>query len=520
MISSNGEIMRITFLCFDAVILFLLLPASDVSGQESFFVRIAQIDASSPREIGVYASVVDDSGNLITSLKQESFSGEINGKTAPLKSLRIFGETGQGIALVIAIDASGTMSGRPLDGAKKAAKLLVAKMREQDYAALISFADDVKVHCGYTTDKVRLNNAIEDIAARGSKTTLFLALSKILELSVPSVENFPHRRGAVFVSDGKDEGSGITIDDILERIETSGVSFYTAGYSKINRSYLDNLKRISFVSGGDYFDAPKEEELSTVFSSIMDRLMKSYVLTADGAGIIMEPGQYGMSLSVKHNNKIANSNKKFTVSGSAFPTQPEAVKTESESSFAESERESAIDGKEAARTGISIWIAAGAAALLVLIAVAIVVFRKRKASPVVVNEIQSIAGKEADFDTGGTSVKQPPRIKRETEFEHVEAETSEIIYRLVVKMGFEAGKVYPVRKKVVFIGRGSGNDIRLDDDLISEQHAKISLYEGKLILFDLGSTNGTSVNGRRIRETPLAENDVITIGRTDLKFLC
>ncbi len=69
------------------------------------------------------------------------------------------------------------------------------------------------------------------------------------------------------------------------------------------------------------------------------------------------------------------------------------------------------------------------------------------------------------------------------------------------------------------IGRESKCDIVIHDINVSRSHAEIRLDEtGAWLLSDLGSTNGTFVNGRQIKSMPLRDADRITVGTTDLEF--
>ena len=82
-----------------------------------------------------------------------------------------------------------------------------------------------------------------------------------------------------------------------------------------------------------------------------------------------------------------------------------------------------------------------------------------------------------------------------------------------VKNGNRRGRYYPIRNGIV-IGRKEGGLI-LDDLTVSGTHAKITLEGNKYTIWDFGSANGTLVNGKRIREaTVIDENDEIKIGDT------
>ena len=66
------------------------------------------------------------------------------------------------------------------------------------------------------------------------------------------------------------------------------------------------------------------------------------------------------------------------------------------------------------------------------------------------------------------------------------------------------------------IGRASECEVALKDPRVSRQHARVHARDGHLVLTDLGSTNGTRVNGQRIREVVLGDGDRILVGETEL----
>jgi FHA domain-containing protein len=68
----------------------------------------------------------------------------------------------------------------------------------------------------------------------------------------------------------------------------------------------------------------------------------------------------------------------------------------------------------------------------------------------------------------------------------------------------------------VTIGRDPDNDLVLDDRRVSRRHAEIRLRLGRYTLYDLQSTNGTFVNGRRVAEVALSDGDRVTIGGTEV----
>jgi hypothetical protein len=88
---------------------------------------------------------------------------------------------------------------------------------------------------------------------------------------------------------------------------------------------------------------------------------------------------------------------------------------------------------------------------------------------------------------------------------------------LVVRQGARAGTVFPLSTDSVVLGREEGVDISLRDPEVSRQHARVSWQAGTYVLEDLGSTNGTFLNGMQITgQRPLRPGDSIGLGQTIL----
>lgn len=90
---------------------------------------------------------------------------------------------------------------------------------------------------------------------------------------------------------------------------------------------------------------------------------------------------------------------------------------------------------------------------------------------------------------------------------------------LLVKQGELKGERLVVRTPVASIGRAEYNDVRLPDVSVSASHAKLQLREGVWVLTDLGSTNGTFVDGVEVDdETPLSPGCTVRVGEVGMLF--
>ena len=90
---------------------------------------------------------------------------------------------------------------------------------------------------------------------------------------------------------------------------------------------------------------------------------------------------------------------------------------------------------------------------------------------------------------------------------------------LIVLAGTDVGKMFKLLEGETVVGRSHRSDIRLDDDSISRMHVKLTLDGTSVSIEDLGSSNGTLVNGERIHTVRLRDGDKIRLGETTiLKF--
>ncbi|GAA1448621.1 MULTISPECIES: DUF3662 and FHA domain-containing protein [Actinomycetes] len=80
------------------------------------------------------------------------------------------------------------------------------------------------------------------------------------------------------------------------------------------------------------------------------------------------------------------------------------------------------------------------------------------------------------------------------------------------------GKRYPLSRSTTVIGRGSDADITVDDTGISRKHVQIIWDGQRAQVQDLGSTNGSQLNGQPVRKAILEPESVISIGRTRIVF--
>lgn len=92
-------------------------------------------------------------------------------------------------------------------------------------------------------------------------------------------------------------------------------------------------------------------------------------------------------------------------------------------------------------------------------------------------------------------------------------------YSLAVILGANSGQIYQLSRPRVILGRGAGCDIQLPDSEVSRRHAMLEIRGEEATVTDLGSTNGTYVEGVRVESTTIASHQEFSLGTTTLMFI-
>jgi pSer/pThr/pTyr-binding forkhead associated (FHA) protein len=90
----------------------------------------------------------------------------------------------------------------------------------------------------------------------------------------------------------------------------------------------------------------------------------------------------------------------------------------------------------------------------------------------------------------------------------------------VARIELPGGEHYSLDEGGIRIGRTASNEVVIPDDpKVSRSHAEIRLHDGQWTVLDLGSRNGTKVNGRTVESHPLRDGDRIRLGSTSVLFV-
>lgn len=192
---------------------------------------------------------------------------------------------------ILVIDASKSMAGTPFDDSRRAAVRFIESKRPQDEVAVIAIRDTkdgYEVVSHFERDEKALVRRIADIRADGMKTRLYDAIGAALQMCAMSSQgsvqggSYVVSCSVVAMSDGKDEGSSLTREELMARISNLQIPIpiYSLAYSKLDRSFFRNLEALSKNSFGIYYLVGETTaQMQRIVEAIQNILQSDYVVT-------------------------------------------------------------------------------------------------------------------------------------------------------------------------------------------------------------------------------------------------
>ncbi len=461
-------------------------------------------------------------------------------------SIRTFEQTSYGITAILALDASGSMKGEPLNAIHASITKFVNQARPQDKVAVLSFADQTQVDISFGASQTLVND-LQNVKARGKFTRLYDGLIGALALFTNSQ---PKRRQLLVISGGHDEGSNHTITEAILRAKSLGVVIDSIGLTKDRGQYLGSLQQLSFETGGTYIRAQSAQQLEALIGQGIKATRSTPVaafklenVTADdkllSAQLRWQPGNLSATAFIQTpKGAIAPklipsfSNLWIWCLGGCFvigvillalswrgsgpqPAPPSTAVANFSASAPRPESMTAAPQRPVAFSPIADAQTPADA------------YRKPAIrTPTLVEgalRTYETPVTETPFISKFPRPQQPTQMENETlrgntEFAaYFNVSASGPFARLLVKNGGLAGQTIPVTAADFTLGAVQGNNLLLPGDTtISGQHARLHWENSMLHIEDNNSTNGTYLN--RLRLSPgrhlLKPGDEIGMGQT------
>jgi Ca-activated chloride channel family protein len=276
---ASNRIPRIGLLLFMAFSLAFTAWQPALAQEQALQARITQVDASQFPQVTVYVSVTDANGKPV-GVDPSLIHLEEAGQVVQAGQVSGVGAVGP-LTTMLVMDVSGSMNnGGKLAAAKQAARAYVVQMRPGDQAGLISFNTSIQVVQAVTSDRNALYTAIDSLTAQND-TAMYDALMKAIQVLKP----IPGRKAIIALTDGLDNSSTSTNQDVLDAAGQVGLSISTIGlgdpaagksFFGVNEASLQTLAK---QAGGASAFTADNSALQNIFQSYGRGLQSEYAIT-------------------------------------------------------------------------------------------------------------------------------------------------------------------------------------------------------------------------------------------------
>jgi len=235
----------------------------------------------------VPVTVRNNAGRTVTGVARGRFHLRVDGFDVPIRDLDL--ESDLPISLGFILDTSGSMMGRKMSGSQQLITAFLLHRRQDDQLALWTFGDDrVLERFPFGMGWYLLPRVLETLKP-WSTTALYDVVLRIPEMLEKAQH---HRRAAILLTDGVDNASEITANEVTEvaqRLDTPvyvlGVEPPTAVEGADGPSYEEVLTVIADASGGHYRRIPQAEQMPRVVDDMLHELSSRYILTFTTSGV-------------------------------------------------------------------------------------------------------------------------------------------------------------------------------------------------------------------------------------------
>jgi VWFA-related protein len=221
--------------------------------------------------VQVTVTVSDGRGRFVRGIPQGAFHVFEDGHQ---QAISHFANEDVPLELVAAIDISGSMA-PAMPKLKGAVKQFLGDVPGQDQVTLLGFNDNVFTLTRKTTDPAERMKAVDRLAPWGST-----ALYDVLLRGVEMLGRQTGRKALVVFTDGEDQGSHATINDVERRLQSSDVTLYMIGQGRgVTMEPLRRImERLSTPTGGRALFTDSIDELHDAFAELLDELSNQYLL--------------------------------------------------------------------------------------------------------------------------------------------------------------------------------------------------------------------------------------------------
>lgn len=296
-----------------------IAPFRSAAAQAPINFRIDQSDSSKFPQVQLDLTARDANGVPLRDLSVANFSVTEDKTQTPLslEKLETVVNPDIPLSIILVLDTSGSMKGKPLADMQSAATRFVDRLGAQDRIALLTFHDIVNLdepfpqldaarEVDFTSDKQAIYPVIDGLTANGS-TPLYDAVYKAVRIAAKQPAG---NRAVLLMTDGRDEGVGgagrgskiANAEDAIAEANRANIPIFVIGLGNaIDRQYLT---RLSLRTGSTFQETPDSAQLAQLFQNAQDLLKQQYRLTYRSA-VQPDGKMHNVRVTLKAQDRIA-----------------------------------------------------------------------------------------------------------------------------------------------------------------------------------------------------------------------
>ncbi|MFO7960214.1 MAG: VWA domain-containing protein, partial [Nitriliruptoraceae bacterium] len=324
MISTSNRVGRSALVAAAGLLLLSLLGAAIPAIAQSDDLNVAVRDSSFEPD-GSTDIIVNVTGSARPDvLEGEAFSVTENGDAiSGLQVEPVLESTQVDLAVVLALDVSGSMAGEPLESMKAAATETITTLTEQGVAVgLVTFAVEVEVLSEPTLDTGSLTGLVDALEADGGTALHDAVIEGVAQLADSGAVNT-----LVVFADGGDNESAATLDEAIgvaaeAAVPVTVVAFETEDFNP------DSLRPLADETAGGFFTPAEPVDFSAVLADVAEDVASQYVLSYSSGRYETDELDIGVSVAAGGSEAqaqfvVANVREEFAIGTAAPPPAAE-----------------------------------------------------------------------------------------------------------------------------------------------------------------------------------------------------
>ena len=234
--------------------------------------------------------LVTDKGKPMPGLKKSDFEILDNGVPQEIHYAVLQKE--MPISATLVFDMSRSVAGELLDRLKDAARGFLSDLKNDDYAALVTFNNVVALGSAHTHDHSSIRLALDRVQPFGNSSLIDGTYAALI-LS----ESKPDPSLVIVFSDGRDTFSWLASGAVLETAKLNEAVVYAVSPDRVPKNTF--LVDLTSFTGGSLFELESTKHIADVFLSILDEFRQRYMVTYTPQGV-SESGWHKLEVRVKH----------------------------------------------------------------------------------------------------------------------------------------------------------------------------------------------------------------------------